>query len=361
MGYLCCAGWQPFSVEPKRDVADISFAESYNSPMAKEIRRSILDGDFTYCARSSCLAMYDHFGEIHHDHSAQAAKIAVAGQGRISMIEAAIAGIALLPRDKITDEFDLHLLQYGTTSTIVPPKYISILLDASCNIMCPSCRNERFRIGNEKAGELAALYDREIYPLLRSGHRCDIEVDGSGEALFSPLGRHIFQGINPELTPGTRITLRTNGLLLNRKMWDETLGETRKSIGHIRVSIDGGRKEVYEKLRFPGKWETITANMEFLGSLVAGGELKSLTLCAIIRLCSWESIMDLAKLAGNWNIESLTLLRYLNKTTTDVDTFDAEDVLALNHPLYAEARRMITEVSDYCRDQGIRLILRCSG
>jgi hypothetical protein len=361
MGYLCCAGWQPFSVEPRRDNGDISFAESFNSSMAKEIRRSILDGDFTYCARGSCLAIYDVFGDIHHDHSDQADRIASGICGNVSMVEAVIANKVLMPRDKISDELELKLLENNHADTIIPPRYISILLDSSCNIMCPSCRNACYRVSDEKAGELIALYDREVYPLLRSGHKCDIEVDGSGEALFSPLGRHILKGINPALTPGTRITLRTNGLLLTENMWYKTLGDTRKSIGHIRVSIDAGSKEAYEKLRYPGKWETINANMRFMGTLVAGGELKSLTLCAIIRLCSWDTIMNLAELAKGWHVESLTLLRYLNKTTTDVKTFGSEDVLSPDHPLYADVRKMIADVSDYCRKNGIRLILRCSG
>ena len=52
--YACnCAAMLPYALEAPLDEADES-GDLWNGPEAQEIRRSILDGDFTYCAPLVC-------------------------------------------------------------------------------------------------------------------------------------------------------------------------------------------------------------------------------------------------------------------------------------------------------------------
>ncbi len=49
--YLCCPGWLP---RPAGNLNSDSAARIWNSDQAQAIRRSILDGDFSYCNKALC-------------------------------------------------------------------------------------------------------------------------------------------------------------------------------------------------------------------------------------------------------------------------------------------------------------------
>jgi hypothetical protein len=158
-----------------------------------------------------------------------------------------------------------------------------------------------------------------------------------------------------------RITLRTNATSFTRHHWSTILGDTRHLIKHIRVSVDGGKKESYEKLRFPAKWETLSANMDFMGELVRDGYLEALTICAIIRDDSWRDLMDLAGCCVRWGAESLTCFRYLNRIADNQTTHEKHDVLDIDHPDYQKAAAMIAETKSFLAGHNIRMSVRRTG
>jgi hypothetical protein len=49
--YVCCMGWLPLSVG---NIHTESLEGIWNSGLAQEIRRSILDGSFRYCSKIQC-------------------------------------------------------------------------------------------------------------------------------------------------------------------------------------------------------------------------------------------------------------------------------------------------------------------
>ena len=55
-------------------------------------------------------------------------------------------------------------------------------------------------------------------------------------------------------------SISTNGLMLEKHI--DTLIEYVDVCSSIRFSIDGVKKETYEKIRFGGKWEDLIRNLD---------------------------------------------------------------------------------------------------
>ncbi|HEV2719462.1 MAG TPA: SPASM domain-containing protein, partial [Thermoanaerobaculia bacterium] len=102
-----CPSWVPF---PIGNVLEAESAEAiWNSDVAMEIRRSILDGDFAYCSRTQC-----------------------------SYISA-----RKLPRkSEITNPQWRAYIDNRVTRVEAAPLMVELNHDPTCNLACPSCRTE---------------------------------------------------------------------------------------------------------------------------------------------------------------------------------------------------------------------------
>src|SRR5262249_20720113 len=59
--FLCCPGWLE---RPIGNLLRSSVNEVWNSSIAADIRRSILDGSFEYCNRSRCAFLQSRSGPV---------------------------------------------------------------------------------------------------------------------------------------------------------------------------------------------------------------------------------------------------------------------------------------------------------
>jgi hypothetical protein len=357
--FICNSCWLPFSVNLSGKAEDCSVDRSWNSAGSREIRRSILDGDFSYCDRRWCSAILDSFNaKDKRQYGILPASVDRATNDEVghplSLPEIVLARRAIVPRECSKVEFFDNIIKCHLTEMEAPPISITSSIDPSCNLKCPSCRDHYIRLDKDKADGVISFYDTYIHPFITSGHRIDYSLDGSGEALASPTGIHSLEKLGRSNNKSLTLSLRTNGFLLDKSFWDNKIGEARHLIRHIRVSIDGASKETYEMLRFPSKWEVLCANMEFMGSMVASGELECLTVVFILRDENWHELLSMAELCKKWHAESFTFLRYQNKVDDDMKTYDNHDVLMPSHPYYKDALEIISKTKDFCTNNNIR-------
>ena len=105
----CCAYWM------NQTLGNITFDKTengLNSGTAQDIRKSILDGSFSYCNKKTCPRIQS---------------IPKGGDGTLQRIE------------DIEDEHLLDIIKNKETK-IDSIKYVNFLWDLSCNLRCPSCR-----------------------------------------------------------------------------------------------------------------------------------------------------------------------------------------------------------------------------
>lgn len=76
-------------------------------------------------------------------------------------------------------------------------------------------------------------------------------------------------------------SLLTNGMLLSEKLSYQIVRS--KSIDQIRFSIDGGTPDLYEWIRFGGKWDTLKRNIEkfIMINEISGNPLATEAICII--------------------------------------------------------------------------------
>jgi MoaA/NifB/PqqE/SkfB family radical SAM enzyme len=206
--YIChCDGWLPYPVGHILDFDSID--EIYNSPIAKKIQQTIIDGTYEFCDTEHCPVVSNK--EI-----------------------------------CVTD---------GSTYRI------EVGIDESCNLSCPSCRKESiFHDVNETYHEMLLWVNRLKQWISKSPNKkFDIYIGGNGEPFASPIYLNLLY--NEFEYNNISYYIRTNGNLAQRHISELQILPKLK---RIEISIDAASKEIYEKVRKPGRWKNLQENVDYL-------------------------------------------------------------------------------------------------
>jgi wyosine [tRNA(Phe)-imidazoG37] synthetase (radical SAM superfamily) len=294
-----CPAWVPY---PVGNVLEAESGDAvWNSETAQEIRRSIHDGDFSYCSKTQC-----------------------------SFITA-----QKLPRkSEITNPRYRNYIENRLTRIDDMPEMVELNHDPTCNLACPSCRTEIVAAKSEEIDQYAAATDRVILPFLRKVDGLTY-ITGGGEALASKHFRSILRALNREEFPGLEVYLITNGLLLTPHRWSE-FPNLPKMLRIIAVSVDAARAETYEKLRRPGKWKTLMKNLEFIAAMRRANEIPHFGLNFVVQKENFREILEFVALADSLTVDQVWLQRVVNYGAYDPATFADINVTTPSHPDHAE-------------------------
>lgn len=295
----CCPAWVPF---PVGNVLTAESAEDvWNSEGAAEIRRSVLDGDFSYCSRTLC---------------------------------SYIAGQKLPRKADITDPTLRGYIDQRKVVLDDVPRMVQLNHDPTCNLACPSCRTEIIAAKAEEQDTYARAAERVILPLLRkvSGQSY---ISGGGEAFASKHYRSILAVLNREDYPGLYLYLITNGLLITPQKWSE-FPHLPEMIDILSVSIDAARPATFERLRHPGKWSTLMRNLEFMAEMRRSRKIRHFQINFVIQEANFREILDFAELGARLGVDEIWFQRLTNYGAYDEATFTRADVTSPEHPGHAE-------------------------
>jgi sulfatase maturation enzyme AslB (radical SAM superfamily) len=146
-------------------------------------------------------------------------------------------------------------------SSKYPNRYVlSINLDESCNLACPSCRKDliihssglEFDNKVNDIKRIISWMDQFEHPLV-------IVLTGNGDPFASQIIRNLIHNHVPKANQTFKI--KTNGLLIKKQIPNSSIVN---NIEEFSISIDAGTKEVYEDVRRPGKWEVLIENLDWL-------------------------------------------------------------------------------------------------
>jgi pyruvate-formate lyase-activating enzyme len=268
--FVCgCESWLPITVGVITDFASLD--DVWDHPVAKKLQGDIDSGLFDNCAVTRC--------GIQHG-------------------------------DLIQEEYT-----------------ISINLDPSCNLRCPSCRTEALMITSGPVYEERLAMTNHLVDLLEKFDKpCRIIMSGNGDPLASAIMRPLVHRFRPK--QNQFIKLFTNGLLLRKQLTDNPV------VAHINeylMSIDAGSKEVYEKVRLGGQWDQLIDNFEFLKENAHPDAQIAVTM--VIQKDNWHDIENFFLLALKYGFHGS--ITKLEDWSTWKDFAD-HDVLNPAHPEYAE-------------------------
>jgi molybdenum cofactor biosynthesis enzyme MoaA len=206
---------------------------------------------------------------------------------------------------------------------------ISINIDQSCNLRCPSCRSDAIMItdGEEYLNKLHRA--EHLVQLLKNFDQpCRIVMSGNGDPLASTIMRPLVHNFIPKSNQW--IKLFTNGLLLRKQLTDNPVIER---INEYLISIDAGSKDVYEKVRLGGKWDVLLDNFEFLQQHAR--PCAQIVITMVMQRDNYHDMKNFCQVALNYGF--VGTITKLEDWGSWGNKFAEHDVLNADHPEYVQA------------------------
>jgi molybdenum cofactor biosynthesis enzyme MoaA len=237
--FHCCPTWLPHSVAK---ITEVSILDAFRSPLSTDIRREVQSGQFKYCEAKLCpyLSRYVNLGEIKAPIHAR-------------------SQVPALNKSHSADRAKRLLLMLN--------------YDASCNLRCPSCRNETIMFKEEEAPPLLrsihAAVLRNIRELQEAGFELSLNITGSGDAFASPLYARLLREL--EFNARVSLELQTNGVLMDEARFTPAMFQM---LRFLAVSVDAATKPVYDVVRRGGSFERLLKNLDWMDSALAAGKFS---------------------------------------------------------------------------------------
>jgi MoaA/NifB/PqqE/SkfB family radical SAM enzyme len=111
-------------------------------------------------------------------------------------------------------------------------------------------------------------------------------MSGNGDPLASAIMRPLIKEFRP--SANQRIRLFTNGLLLQKQLADSSVLD---SIDEFSISVDAGSAQVYEQVRFPGRFDVLLNNLEWLSTLN-----RRVTMNFVLQQSNWHDLENFIEL-----------------------------------------------------------------
>lgn len=228
--HMCCPSWLEPDITWDSSGVRKGLPDAWNSEIANDIRASVTDGTYRYCNKVVC------------------------------------PGLSSLSKGKVPTNF-IHKDKFDANNYSTPRKVL-FGQDRSCNMKCPSCRDEI--ISNPSSDTELYNENNRLQEEIENSFSDTIEtilMTGSGDPIYSKLYRNYLQNFEKTKYPNLKkIILVTNGNLLSEDMWNSF--SCTEYIDTVDISIDAGTKYTYENVtRIGGKWDKLIENMNFLASL----------------------------------------------------------------------------------------------
>lgn len=286
---LCdCDGWLPLPIGKVDDFQTID--DLFASEQARHVRNDVEQGNFSWCA-------VDHCG--------------------------------IRDSDKIRTSLTL-----------------TINIDESCNLNCPSCRRDPIMItqGPEYEAKLQSI-ERILQWLELYDKKIHIVMSGNGDPLASAVMRPLIK--NFVLKSSQTFTIFTNGLLIRKQLDGLPI---LNQVSDFRISVDAGSAEVYENVRRPGKWNVLMDNFDYIKHIgkqsitmlnFAFQNKNYRDLPNFIDLCDRYGFKGLVHQLDDWGTWSQNQPEIKDAWTIKNGFFSDHDVLDKNHPNHVAAANLI--------------------
>lgn len=246
----CCYSWLPIWVG---NILTDTIEEIINNSERKRVQNNIQNGDFSDC-NNQCV---------------QLGSIAAGNSDYWDITE-------------IT-KFDEFLKK--------SPVVINFSYDRSCNLQCPSCRNELIvwnandeqDIDGQRIKKIHEQVKKLVNTLLSQDKEVVLVITGSGDPFASSLYWNYLLELTSDqnLSKNLYIQLKTNGVMMTLENLEKIKNLWSKII-YLEVSIDAATEDTYKIVRKNGNFKRLTKNLIDFDNLVENGYFPNL---------QWQTIM----------------------------------------------------------------------
>ena len=300
--YLCCPNWLPKNIPVQGQVRD-----AWNSKTAQEIRESILEGSFKFCA--GCPYLEEKTGPV-------------------------------LPLDSVVDTRLKDIIKNRKAILDRGPVWLNLSHDPSCNLMCPSCRRGIIRIKGEKF-----LANKEIQEKTLGDLKDDLEwlyITGSGDPFGSELFHGLLMGLKEKEYPRLNIHLHSNGQLFDARRWD-TIAGINSRVKWVHISIDAAAEATY-LLNRKSNWKRLKKNLEFISRLRRTGPVETFEISMVVQQNNWREMTAFIDLGREFKVDRVLFTNLLNW-----GTFSKKEYM--KRAVHLESHSEHRELTDFLKNE----------
>jgi hypothetical protein len=214
--------------------------------------------------------------------------------------------------------------------------------DNSCNLQCPSCRNQKIiHKNNDQTNRIRKILDKVDQLILHSSNNLVIRTMGNGEVFASHTVAPWFLNFNFEKYP-IKFYLHTNATLLHKHK--DYLLSIANQIDGFEISVDAACKETYERTRVGGKWEDLLAGLQVIRDMRTINPKFRITFSFTVSSRNYIDIGMFSKFAID-QIDTAKIVFYKLQRWWHFseEQWKLENIFAPSHPKY---NNLITVLND---------------
>lgn len=279
--YVCiCQAWLPISVGKIWDFD--SLEEIVQSPTAREIQSSIVDGSYRYCDHHTCSIIQE--GEL---------------------------------ENKIDHRPD----------TV---NWINFALDSSCNLTCPSCRKEFIFINQgSEFDRRIKIVDHLTKLIKQHNHWIKFSLSGDGDPFASLIYRHFLTKLDLGDRTDVEIEIITNGNLL-KAHWHKLAG-VHKQLVRTKISFDAGTKQTYDVTRRGGDWNKLIDSVKYLVQWKQKNYSNmAITANFVVQTANYQDMVAYVNICNQLGVDEILFQKIVDWGT--FNDFAAQAIWQKNHP-----------------------------
>lgn len=285
--YSCCSTWVEY---PIGNPASDSPEQCWNSIVAKLYRLSVDTKTYCFCKKDAC-------GRMHK----------------------------LNTKDEMVHDYTI-------------PKKITLGLDYTCNLHCTSCR-DHVQVASGNQLKIREEFAERIIGTGWLEKTDNLELSGSGEALFSKIDREILfsnKGCKRE-----SVSLLTNGILLN----DDNLQKLKQHFKKIfiNISIDAATENTYKSIRRGGDWKVLMENLEKVSALKLKNEIEYVEIRMVVQKRNYKEIPEFIQMGKKYHVDKVLFTKLLNWDMYSIDEYLEEAMLNTNGTIKPELEQILRE------------------
>jgi sulfatase maturation enzyme AslB (radical SAM superfamily) len=304
---LCgCASWMPQVIG---NLLTTSMNEIMSSPLASDVRKSIISGTYEYCNENACGIMKNN---------------------GLNTAENLPLNVARLIADPTAWDMPYEICFSG---------------DLTCNLSCPSCRTEVIKPSQEETHLYEQLGKQLADNLFAqpTQQRINLIVSTSGEIFASPMLLSFVNSIDLEKFPNVFLNLQTNGLLAPRR-W-KRLGLMQDRVTKTTMTLDAARPDTYGIVRRGGRWCEALEALKFLQLQRENGMKFHVRM--VVQDRNWREILEFYVLAKKYHADVVEYVRLVDWGTWSEREFQQHDVFHNDHANRTQAKMLMDKVRYY--------------
>jgi MoaA/NifB/PqqE/SkfB family radical SAM enzyme len=217
-------------------------------------------------------------------------------------------------------------------------KHLRLAIDDSCNLKCPSCRKSLIFHRQGSAYNLGIRLADKINEWLRDySNPVQVHIGSDGDPFASHIYRH-FMERTPE-KDNIKYSILTNALMF--KEFHTRVPYVIRNLTELGVSIDGARKETYERLRLGGRWEKVLEGLECISRLRQQHDFRFI-IHFVVQKSNYDEMKDIIDLGRQFGADRVWLNRITDWQT--YHDFASHDVASPLHPEHDKFREQFMKI-----------------